>query len=337
VSRVIVVEMLKQQDVPPADTTHGDAVSPTVRRRVVVLLNRESGAARRLGESNLGAQIVARFVEHGIDAEIVASSGPALPDAVHSRVAVGWNDASPSAIVAAGGDGTIRAVAQELVGTAIPFGILPLGTLNHFARDLGVPLDLGRAVAAIAGGHTVVIDAAEVNGRIFVNNSSIGLYPEMVRDRDRQQRRSKRGKWLAMAIAFFHVLRHPRPRRLAIEISGSRQLRKTPFAFVGNNSYGLDLARLGRRGNLSGGALCLFIANTTGRLGLLKLLVRAAFGRLDQTRDFERMSVPSLVIYSRRRALTVSLDGEVERISSPLCYRSRPASLNILAPDSRAR
>jgi diacylglycerol kinase family enzyme len=209
--------------------------------------------------------------------------------------------------------------------------------LNHFARDLGVPLDLGRAVAAIAGGRTVAVDAAEVNGRIFLNNSSIGLYPEMLRDRDRQQRRTKRGKWLAMAIAFYHVLRHPRPRRLAIEVAGSRQQRRTPFAFVGNNNYGLDLRELGRRASLSDGELCLFIANTSGGLGLLKLLLRAAFGRLDRTRDFERSSVPALVIHSRRRTARVSLDGEVERILTPLRYRSRPGSLQILAPADRTR
>lgn len=307
------------------------------RRHVVVILNRESGTVRRIGESVLVTQLVARFAAHGIDAEIVAVAGRSLPGITRNRIAAGTNGSPLTAVVAAGGDGTIRAVAQELVDSGIPFGILPLGTLNHFARDIGVPLDLDLAVAAIAGGHTVPVDAAEVNGRIFVNNSSIGLYPEMLRDRDRQQRRTKRGKWLAMAIAFVRVLRHPRPRRLSIEVAGSLQWRRTPFAFIGNNNYGLDLLDLGRRASLSNGALCLFIANATDGFGLLKLIVRAAFGRLDQTRDFERTSVSSLIIHSRRHALTVSLDGEVERFAPPLRYRSRPGSLQVLAPAARTQ
>jgi diacylglycerol kinase family enzyme len=332
-----MVETLKQAGLPATEpATLPGSPAMASRRRLVVILNRESGTTRRLGERAVRALLAERFAALGIDAEIVAVPGHALPGIARSRIDQGA-DLGLAAIVAAGGDGTIRAVAQEVVGSAMPLGILPLGTLNHFARDLGVPFDLPRAIAAIAAGLTVSVDTAEVNGRVFLNNSSIGLYPEMVRERDRQRRWTKRGKWLAMAIAFLRVLHHPRPRRLAIEVAGSRQQRRTPFAFVGNNNYGLDLFELGRRVSLSEGALCLFIANTTGRLGLLKLLVRAAFGRLDQTRDFERSSVQSLVIHSRRHTLTVSLDGEVERLSTPLRYRSRPGSLRILAPADRQR
>jgi diacylglycerol kinase family enzyme len=323
-----VADTIEQDGVPTLGLASA-AIEPAAVLRIVVILNSESGTTRRVGEDILRAQLAAGFEAHGIDAEIVAVPGREVPGIASRRI----HDAAPlAAIAAAGGDGTIRSVAQELVGSGVPFGILPLGTLNHFARDIGVPLDLGRAIAAIAGGRTVAVDAAEVNGRIFVNNSSIGLYPEMLRDRDRQQRRTKRGKWLAMTIAFFRVLRHPRSRRLSIEVAGSQRWRRTPFAFVGNNNYGLDLFELGRRASISNGALCLFVANTTGCFGLVKLIVRAAFGRLDQTRDFEQTSVPSLVIHSRRRALTVSLDGEVERLAPPLLYRSRPGSLLVLAP-----
>jgi diacylglycerol kinase family enzyme len=331
-----VVETIEQPGIPSAAAATA-AEGAVRRRRIVVILNRESGMARRIGATVLRAQLATRFATYGIDAEIVVVAGHAVAGLASSRIAEAANGAALAAIVAAGGDGTIRSVAEELVDSAIPFGILPLGTLNHFARDLGVPLDLDLAVAAIAGGRTVAVDAAEVNGRIFVNNSSIGIYPEMLRDRDRQQRRTKRGKWLAMAIAFIRVLRHPRPRRLSIEAAGSRRRRRTPFAFVGNNNYGLDLFELGRRASLSNGALCLFIANATDGFGLLKLIVRAAFGRLDQTRDFEQTSVPSLVIHSRRHALTVSLDGEIERFAPPLRYRSRPGSLQVLAPADGAR
>src|SRR5476649_731552 len=103
------------------------------------------------------------------------------------------------AVVAGGGDGTINAVASVLAGSSVALGVLPLGTLNHFAKDLNIPLDLDQAIATIARGTTAQVDVGDVNGRIFVNNSSLGLYPHIVRARDQQQRRLGRGKWTRLA------------------------------------------------------------------------------------------------------------------------------------------
>src|SRR5712671_5516440 len=185
------------------------------RKTVVVILNRQGGGVARLGDAEARGQIVSAFANHGIAAEVILSHGGIIAHIARDHIRAGGS--RPAAIIAAGGDGTVSAIAQELAGSTMPLGILPLGTLNHFARDLGLPLDIAGAVAVIAAGTTAAVDAAEVNGRIFVNNSAIGLYPNIVRDRDRQLRLSRRAKWLAMAVALLRALRRPPIRRLTIE------------------------------------------------------------------------------------------------------------------------
>src|SRR5882724_1309365 len=205
------------------------------RTTVVVIVNTEGGSIVRLGDATTRDQVVRAFAAHGIAAEVVLSRGATV--AQTARQLVRRSDRAPLAIVAGGGDGTVRTIAQELAASPIPLGILPLGTLNHFARDLGLPLDIAGAAAVIAAGATAAVDAAEVNGRIFVNNSSIGLYPTLVRARERQLRHSRRKKWLAMALALLHVLRRPIARRLTIEARDFVTPHRTPIAFIGNNVY----------------------------------------------------------------------------------------------------
>src|SRR5882757_426639 len=163
----------------------GLAEATAERKRVVVILNAKGGSVAG-HDTETRDQIVAAFVGHGIDAEVILSAGRTMGHAVREQLRRGAG--TLFSIVAGGGDGTVRTVAQELVGSDVVLGVLPLGTLNHFARDLGLPLDIPGAVSVIVGGVTAAIDVAEVNDRIFVNNSSIGLYPNLVRDRDRQIR-----------------------------------------------------------------------------------------------------------------------------------------------------
>jgi diacylglycerol kinase family enzyme len=303
------------------------------RKRVVVILNAKGGSVvGRDGETR--DQIASAFIAHGIDAEVILTSGGSMAHIAHEQAGLGAG--APFSIVAGGGDGTVRTVAQELAGSPIALGILPLGTLNHFARDLGLPLDIPGAVSIIAGGVIAATDAAEVNGRIFVNNSSIGLYPTMVRARERLLRHGRLRKWLAMAFALLKILRRPVARRLTIEAADFVTPYRTPFAFIGNNVYDMTLPGLGRRATLSGGELCLFVAKPRGPLGLVGMLVRAALGRLDQAGDFERHRVQTVTIHSKHRRLTIALDGELCRLRTPLRYHARPAALRVLVPPGRA-
>src|SRR6266851_1986473 len=227
----------------------------------------------------------------------------------------------------------LRAFASHGIAAEV---ILSLGTLNHFARDLGLPLDIAGAAAVIAAGATAAIDVAEVNGQVFVNNSSIGLYPTLVRARERQLRHSRRKKWLAMALALLQVLRRPIARRLTIEAADFVTPCRTPLAFIGNNLYDTTRPAFGRRATLRGGELCLFVAKPRGPLGVVWLLLRAAFGRLDQARDFEQHRLESVTIHSRHRRLTIALDGEILRLRTPLRYRIRPGALRVLVPQEHA-
>jgi diacylglycerol kinase family enzyme len=300
--------------------------------KAVVILNVAGGSVARLGQAETMAQISAAFAANGLAAEVIPALGRAIARIVREHIgpANAPRIPAPAVVVAAGGDGTVCAVAQVLAGGTVPLGILPLGTLNHFARDLGLPLDIRAAVAVIAAGRIATVDAAEVNGRVFVNNSSIGLYPNMVRDRDRQPRR--RAKWLAMALALLRVLRRPMARRLIIECGGRVERQRTPFAFIGNNVYDTTLPTLGRRATLSAGELCLFVAKPRSHLAAVGLMLRLALGRADQARDFESSIAKALEIDSRHRRLTIALDGEILRLRTPLRYRTRPGALRVLVP-----
>jgi diacylglycerol kinase family enzyme len=235
-------------------------------------------------------------------------------------------------VVAGGGDGTVNAVASALVGTAVALGVLPLGTLNHFAKDLHLPLDVAGAVQTIGAGHTVWVDVGEVNGHIFLNNSSLGLYPRIVRHRQHQEERLGRGKWPALlwaTLVFFY--RYPFV-TLRLCLDHTELVQRTPFVFIGNNAYQWDLFKLGTRVRLDAGILSLYLAPYAGRLGLLALAVRGVLGRLRRGTDFETLCVPEVVVETRRKRVLVATDGEVRVMETPLHYRIRPGALRVVVP-----
>lgn len=290
-----------------------------------VLVNETSGTGQGNG---IAGQIESRFRAAGAQARVhVVERGADLGEATRSLLRE-----QPQRLVAAGGDGTVSAVASVLAGSGVPLAVLPLGTLNHFARDLGIPDDLDAAVRVALGGTVREIDVGEVNGRIFVNNSSVGLYPAMVRRRERQRRQLGRGKWHAMLWAGYTALRAHPFLDLLLEVRGAEHRRRTPFLFVGNNVYRMQGFDIGVRERLDGGVLSLYLAHRTGRLGLLLLALRALLGRLYDGDDFEAATTGRLRIDARHKRLLVSRDGEVEPIELPLEYRIRPRALRVVVP-----
>jgi diacylglycerol kinase family enzyme len=243
----------------------------------------------------------------------------------------------PDALVAAGGDGTASAVANAVRDTGVPMGVIPSGTLNHFAKDLGLPLKVDQAARVIAAGHVAAVDVGVVNDRhAFVNNASIGLYPRFVDKRDTQRQRLGRRKWPAMLLALLSVFRRYPTVRVRIGVEDRSILRTTPFVFVGNNKYEVNLTMLGKRQRVDAGELCVYFANRTGRFGLFRLALRAVLGRLEQARDFDALMVREMWIETPKREVRVALDGEVVRLKPPLHFVSRPKSLRVLAPASDA-
>lgn len=238
----------------------------------------------------------------------------------------------PPVIVAGGGDGTINAVASALVGTDIALGVLPLGTLNHFAKDLGIAAELDQAVRDIVAGHSSRVDVGEVNGRIFLNNSSIGLYPVLVIHREKQRRRLGRGKWHALFWATLTVLRRSPFLDVRLALDGREEQRRASFIFIGNNAYEMEGFNIGSRPRLDGGALSLYATHRRGRWSLLGLALRALFGRLHQADDFDAYTAHSVRLDTRHKRLPVATDGEVTPMDLPLDYRIRPRALRVVVP-----
>ena len=290
---------------------------------MIVIMNRGAG-----GPDDPRARIIEIFRSHGEEAHVVEPDETNDICAV-ARAAVASDD---RIVVAAGGDGTISAVASAVAGTEKILGVLPVGTLNHFAKDLHIPLDLENAVRTIIEGEIAAVDVAEVNGRIFINNSNLGLYPQIVSRREAQQERLARGKWTAFFWATLQALRRFPFLDLAIAFEGKEIVRRTAFLFVGNNEYQIAGFNLGSRACIDGGKLGLYLTHGTGRFGLFRLAFHALFGRVDQAEDFDVFSVTEARIETRKRRLLVACDGEVERMEAPLHYRTRPAALRVLVP-----
>jgi diacylglycerol kinase family enzyme len=299
--------------------------------RVVALVNAAAGALGGKSPQDFAKILAAAFAARGVAAEVKFVSGDDIAAAAEgAKARAAARDIDAGAV--GGGDGTVRTVAGVLAGSDVPLGLIPLGTLNHFARDLGVPADLDAAVAVIAGGVMQAVDVAEVNGEAFVNNSSIGVYPYMVLDRERRRSLHGLGKWAAMALAAARTLRYLPLRRLKIRAGGEAEPHRTPCAFVGNNEYALAMPGLGRRERLDGGTLCLYVARAEGRLALLWLAVRGAFGLVREARDLRQLRAFEAEITARTSRLPVALDGEVRVLRTPLRYRVRPRALRVFVP-----
>ena len=295
--------------------------------KATVVLNASAGLIAASETSATVSRVREAFQRANLEAEILAIGHERFPAAVRRAAA---SDAD--VVVLGGGDGTLSTGAAALVGSDKPLGILPLGTLNHFARDVGIPLDLDQAVGTIERGHVIEVDVGEVNDRIFLNNSSIGLYPSAVAHREELRHRYGGGKWPAMFNACVDVFRRFPLLVVTLRVEDRAVALTTPFIFVGNNRYEMSLFSLGTRTSLQGGELSIYLTRNGGRMGLLRLALRALLGRLEQDRDFHSFMLPGVEIRTRRRSLWVSLDGEVVRMASPIRYGLRPRALRVLAP-----
>ncbi len=229
-------------------------------------------------------------------------------------------------LIAAGGDGTVNAIAERAVKLKRTMGIIPAGTLNHFAKDAGIPLNVDEAAKVLLEGHTALFDTASVNDHIFLNNSSIGLYPRVVKRREEQMKFGG-NKWAAMLKATLTVLKSIPKINVAIKSDGNMVKCKTPFVFIGNNSYKFDLFNLGSREGLHDGRLSIYYPKFGGRISYLRLIFKTLSGRLDQEENFQILHNEEIIIYSNKRKLEVSMDGEVVKLETPLHYKIRPESL----------
>jgi diacylglycerol kinase family enzyme len=281
-----------------------------------VILNPASGAASKPETTE---QVTTLFEAAGVPAQIHRVSTPA---AISDEVRRVLNCRTAIDAVVAGGP--------------TPLGVLPLGTLNHFAKDLGIPLDLPKAVDVIAQGHTAPVDVGRVNDRIFVNNSSIGIYPDIVERRERLRAQGSR-KWPALMRATLEVLQREREVSVRLDTGGQQIASRTPFVFVGNNEYQLEGIHLGARSRLDAGRLFAYLAPRVHTRDLPKLLAHALMGRARRERGLMVFSAPELWIETPNAGnIKVACDGELLTLTMPLHYSSWPRALNVLVPAAAA-
>jgi diacylglycerol kinase family enzyme len=293
--------------------------------RVMVILNQAAGTLAASSGNDEPARIRAGFEAAGVDVDVRDVEGSKLDET--ARGAAGFD-----AVIAGGGDGTLNTIANALAGGPVAFGVLPLGTHNHFAKELGVPLELDAAVAALARGTTDHLDVGEVNGRVFLNFSGLGLHPMLVKHRDAQRDVLGRKKFVAMFVAMFTVLRRLPVLRVRLWFGDTVIRRTTPSVIVCNNAHQMKVFGVENVSYSDRGVLNVYLARATKWYGVAWLIVRAALHRLDTARKFESLVLPQFTIETRNRHARVSIDGEVTDLRTPLDYRVRRAGLKVLRP-----
>ena len=292
---------------------------------IEIIINAGSGSVE---DEKVKRQLTDLFAQNGVSAKIrLAEKGSDIIGLAEKAV-----KGDAEIIVAGGGDGTISAVASVIYKTGKTLGVLPLGTLNNFSKDLEIPQNLDEAVEIICANRTKMLDVGEVNGRVFINNSSIGLYPQIVKRREKQQRLG-RGKWRSAFWAALKILKSSPFFAVKLETEKGVQIVKTPFVFVGNGEYEMDLLNIGRRAKIDDGKLSVYFLHRSGRKGLFMLVLRTLLGRLRQARDFEEVNVEEITFETKKKQILVAFDGEVETLQTPLHYKIHPKSLRVVVPE----
>jgi diacylglycerol kinase family enzyme len=326
----VLVRRGRQDAVPPGRPLGSGPRRNAYRRRyrkehvprVVVLANGSAGAEE--SREKRVAAIRAAFRAAGADPPVRCVEGDSLAASARAAIRGGG-----TRIVAAGGDGTISALVRVVAGTKVELGVLAMGTANHFAKDAGLPLDLEEAARVALRGVVKPVDVGEVNGRAFVNNVSIGLYPAAVRERERNPAQSG-PRILATTRAAGTVLKSLQAHHLLLSIDGRPAVKTTSFILIGNNEYETRPLRLGRRSSITGGVLSVYTVRRPGRRAVVGLAARALVGRLDASRDFESHLATGVVVDSHRRHLRITVDGELARPETPLRFSVRKGALRLL-------
>jgi diacylglycerol kinase family enzyme len=245
--------------------------------------------------------------------------------------------ASGSAVVAVGGDGTINTVAQAAHGSGCAMGVMPQGTFNYFARTHGIPPEPAEAAAALLAATPRPVQIGLVNRKVFLVNASLGLYPELLQDREAYKARFGRSRPVALVSGLVTLLREHRQLRLRIERGGVSRDVRTPTLFVGNNRLQLEQIGVRTLGGVEQGCVAAVMLRPIGTLAMLGLLLRGALGSLGEADDvetfgFDRMVVQPSLKYGTRR-IKVAVDGEVLWMDAPLRFEVAEVPLYLLAPE----
>ncbi|WP_245758932.1 diacylglycerol/lipid kinase family protein [Tropicimonas isoalkanivorans] len=240
-------------------------------------------------------------------------------------------------IISGGGDGTAMAVAGAMVGRDCPFAALPLGTFNFFSRGLGFPEDPAEAAQAVLDGKPSTIRVGMVNGQVFLNNASIGIYPAILKQREQVYARYGRRRAMAMWSVARTFWRFQRPMRLTLTADDGEPItRRTPLVFVSRSAYQLD--RLGLKGGdaIADDAFAVLIGRAETRLDLFRIALRLVTQTAQEGRDYEFLAPKELTVDVHRRRSLLAYDGEKKRVPSPFHFRLAEKPLTVLIPPERS-
>lgn len=299
--------------------------------KISVVLNGAAGSLVGQPIEESVSEVKRLFEEAGHIATVTAASGPEIVAAIDQAAA---SDAE--VVVVGGGDGTVATAAGKLMGTDKALGILPLGTLNLYAKDLGIPLDIAEAVPLLAHGRIKPMDVGDVNGTVFLNHSVLGLYPLMVQEREEVREERGLSKWPAMAIAMCKALKRYPLLRVRLETDRGTRRITTPILAVANNPYDEGFGSFLKRSHLDTGELALYVAKHRQPLRMARMMVALVLGTWQRDAELEVMHLTEFTVKSRRSALKVANDGEVHRMKPPLHYRMLAGGLRMLVPSEES-
>lgn len=300
-----------------------------------VVFNRSSGRGNR---DEVGPAVEAACTAAGRRCELLPVEQPGQLGEL-AREAVRRAIAAGGVVVAAGGDGTINGVAQAVLGSGCRFGVLPRGTFNYFARTHGIPADLDGALQVLLTQDAVAVQVGRLNGRIFLVNASLGLYPQLLEDREAWKQQFGRSRLVALLAGIKTILRGHRSLRLVVELPGESWQVRTATLFVGNNALQMEQVGVPAAGDIDAGCLAGVMLKPVGRASLLGLLARGAFGQLGEADQVQHFSFRRLTVKARAfgaRTLKVATDGEVLRLRLPLRFEVAREPLMLIRPQGLA-
>lgn len=239
-----------------------------------------------------------------------------------------------SAVIAVGGDGTINSVAQAAHAQGCAMGVMPQGTFNYFARTHGIPNDPAEAVQALLRAEPVAVQVGLINDRVFLVNASVGLYPQLLEDREAYKARFGRSRLVAFGAGVVTLMGRHRQLRLRIDFGPNAREITTPTLFVGNNRLQLEQVGVSQAPSLDEGCIAAVMLRPIGALAMLGLMLRGALGTLGEADTVESFKFQHMLVKPRRawggRMVKVAFDGEVSRMSMPLDFRVSPKPLYLL-------
>ena len=295
--------------------------------KITLILNSDAGTIRTLDAKAVGQELAGIFRAEGHEVTPVVAAGEDAVVVIRKAVKAKGTDA----IVVGGGDGTISAAAAIAAESGVALGVLPLGTMNFFARSLGIPFKMQAAAEELAKSEIVAVDIAQINGRPFVHTMSLGLHPMMVEEREKLTYQSRYGKMLGSVSAFVRVGSNPRRFSVSIETDGKTVVRRTAGVVVSNNPLGKG--HLPYADKLDRGVLGLYVTTARGWAQLVRVTAAAAFGATEESPLVEYVETTAADINLRHtRLVPVTLDGELVRLRPPLKLEIMARGLRVLKP-----